>query len=131
MDMGYYWIQDCVAQKQFRVYWRPGHTNLSNYFTKDFPPFYHRSTRSTYLQSANHVASLRFCEGVLIPSRDSAMNGLIPPRDSFMSGLIHHNPCLGLRHYWAQNLMSQHNSKHKEPIRVHSLRNANDLLTSV
>ena len=60
MDMRYYWIQYCVAQKQFRVYWRPGHTNLGDYFTKNFPPSYHRITISTYLQSANHVASLRF-----------------------------------------------------------------------
>ena len=119
MDMRYYWIQDRVAQKHFRVYWRRGHTNLSDYFTKHFPPSYHRSTRSTYLQSANHVASLRFCEGVLIPSRESAMNGRIPPLDSSMSGLIHHNPSLGLRHYWDHNLMSQHISKHKESFRAH------------
>ena len=92
-DKRYYWIQDRVAQKQFRVYWRPGHTNLANYFTKHFPTSYHRSTRSTYLQSANHVSSLRFCEGVLIPYRDSSMSGMIPSRDSSMSGLIHHNPC--------------------------------------
>ena len=90
-----------------------------DYFTKHFPPSYHRSTRSTFLQHANHVSSLKFYEGVLIPSRDSFMNGMIPPRDSSMSGLIHHNPCLGLRHDWAQNLMSQHNSKHKEPSRAH------------
>ena len=119
MDMRYYWIQDRVAQKYFHVYWRPGLTNLGDYFTKNIPPSYHRSTRSTYLQSANHVASLRFCEGVLITSQDSERNGLIPPRDSSMSGLIHHNPSLGLRHDWARNLMSQHNSKPKEPCRSH------------
>ena len=56
---------------------------------------------------------------VMIPSQESYMNGQIPPWDSSMSGLIHHNPCLGLRHDWAQNLMSQHNSKHKEPGRAH------------
>ena len=119
MDMRYYWIQDRVAQMFFWVYWRPGHTNLGNYFTKHFPPSYHRSRRSTYLQSDNYVASLRFCEGALIPSRDASMNRLIPPWESSMSGMIHHNPCLGLRHDWAQNLMSQHNRKHKEPSRAH------------
>ena len=119
MDMRYYWIQYRVAQKKIQVYWRPGLTNLGDYFKKRFPPSYHRSTRSTYLQSANHVASLRFCEVVLIPSRESARNGLISPRESSMSGLIHHNTSLGLRHNWAQNLMSQHNSKPKEPCRAH------------
>ena len=119
MDMRYYWIQDRVAQKHFQVYWRPGHTNLSDYFTNNFPPSYHRSTRSTYLQSANYVLSLRLCENVLIPYRDSSMNGPIPHWDSSMSGLIHHNPSLGLRHDWAQNLMSKHNSKPKEPCRAH------------
>ena len=118
-EMRYYRIQYRVAQKHFQVYWRPGLTNLDDYFTKHFPPSYHISTRSTYLQSANQVASLRFCEGVLIPSRDSAMNGMIPPRDSSMSELIHHNPSLGLGHNWAHNLMSQHNSKPKEPCRAH------------
>ena len=119
MDMRYYWIQDRVAQKYFRVYWRPGHTNLGDYFTKRFPPSYRRSTRSSYLQISNHVASLRFCKGVLITSRDSYMNGLIHPQDSSMSVLIHHSPSLGLRHDWDQKLMSQHNSKHKELCRTH------------
>ena len=63
MDMRYYWIQYRVAQKHFQVYWRPSLTNLGDYFTKHFPPSYHRSTESTYLKSANNVASLRFCEG--------------------------------------------------------------------
>jgi hypothetical protein len=31
MDMRYYWVQDRVAQKQFHIYWRPGHTNLADY----------------------------------------------------------------------------------------------------
>ena len=121
MDMRYYWIQDRVAQKYFRVYWRPGHTNLGNYFTKHLPPSYHRSTRSTYLQSANHVSSLRFCKGVLIPSRDSSMSGLIPSWDSSMSGLIPSwdSSMSGIIHERAQNLMIQHNSKHKEPSRAH------------
>ena len=30
MDMPFYWIQDRFTQKQFKVYWRPGHTNLSD-----------------------------------------------------------------------------------------------------
>jgi hypothetical protein len=34
MDMRYHWITDRVHQKQFDVYWRPGHENLGNYHTK-------------------------------------------------------------------------------------------------
>ena len=41
MDMQFYWIQDRVAQKQFKVYWRPGPTNLANYFTKHHSPADH------------------------------------------------------------------------------------------
>jgi hypothetical protein len=34
IQMRFYWIQDRVKQKQFHVYWRPGSTNLADYFTK-------------------------------------------------------------------------------------------------
>ena len=84
MDMRYYWIQDCVAQKHFQVYWRPSLNNLGDYFTKHFPPSYHRSTRSTYLQSANHVASLRFCEGCV-----DSFPGLSQEWADTSPGLIH------------------------------------------
>jgi hypothetical protein len=33
MQMQFYWIQDRVQQKQFHQYWRPGPTNLADYFT--------------------------------------------------------------------------------------------------
>mgnify|MGYP000158265237 CR=1 FL=1 len=49
MDMRFYWIQDRVKQKQFHVYWRPGHTNLADYFTKHHSPAHHCRERATYL----------------------------------------------------------------------------------
>ena len=58
MDMRFYWIQDRVHQKQFKVYWRPGPTNLADYFTKHDSPSHHRRTRSTYLHCLNHLSSL-------------------------------------------------------------------------
>ncbi len=62
MDMRFYWIQDRVAQKQFQVYWRPGPTNLADYFTKHHSPSHHRRTRSTYLHCLNHLSAvLRGC----------------------------------------------------------------------
>jgi hypothetical protein len=71
MDMRFYWIQDRVSQKQFLVYWRPGDTNLADYFTKHFSPSHHRRTRATYLHGANQISFISSCEGVLIPTRDS------------------------------------------------------------
>ena len=58
MDMRFYWIQDRVSQKQFQVYWRPGPTNLADYFTKHHSPSHHRRTRSTYLHCLNHLSTL-------------------------------------------------------------------------
>jgi hypothetical protein len=60
MDMRYYWVRDRVAQKQFHVYWRPGHTNLADYFTKHHSPAVHRQSRPNYL--INHIGLvLRGC----------------------------------------------------------------------
>jgi hypothetical protein len=36
MDMRYHWLTDRVRQKQFDVYWRPGHENVGDYHTKSF-----------------------------------------------------------------------------------------------
>jgi hypothetical protein len=55
MDMRFYWIQDRVKQGHFLVYWRPGSTNLADYFTKHHPTAHHRAIRPTYL----HVATQR------------------------------------------------------------------------
>ncbi len=38
MDMRFHWLRDREAQGQFRIYWRPGKTNLVDYFTKHHPP---------------------------------------------------------------------------------------------
>jgi hypothetical protein len=62
MDMRFYWVQDRVEQKQFHVYWRPGHTNLADYFTKHHSPSHHRRERSTYLHCPEQASLvLRGC----------------------------------------------------------------------
>jgi hypothetical protein len=38
MDMRFHWLRGRKAQGQFRIYWRPGKTNLADYFTKHHPP---------------------------------------------------------------------------------------------
>eukprot|EP00978_Attheya_sp_CCMP212_P011080 scaffold27074_cov32-Attheya_sp.AAC.2 len=45
MDMRFYWVQNRVRQGHFNVYWRPGSTNLADYFTKHHPPSHHRQMR--------------------------------------------------------------------------------------
>ena len=62
MQMRFYWIQDRVKQKQFKVYWRPGSTNLADYFTKHHSPAYHQQIRSTYVHTLNLLSqNLRGC----------------------------------------------------------------------
>ena len=55
MDMCFYWINDRIKQRQFRVFWRPGPENLGDYHFKHHPPEYHIAIRSKYL----HVPNLR------------------------------------------------------------------------
>jgi hypothetical protein len=49
IDMRFYWVKDRVEQKQFIIYWRPGLTNLVDYFSKHHSPAHHRKMRSHYL----------------------------------------------------------------------------------
>ena len=53
MDMRFYWVQYCVHQKHFIIYWRPGEKNLSGNFTKHFTAAHHQQIRPQYL----HVAA--------------------------------------------------------------------------
>jgi hypothetical protein len=41
MDMQFHWLRNRKTQCQFRIYWRPGKTNLADYFTKHHPPAHH------------------------------------------------------------------------------------------
>ena len=42
---------DREAQKQYRLYWRPGTQNLADYFTKQHPASHHKTFRSQILTS--------------------------------------------------------------------------------
>jgi hypothetical protein len=48
IDMNFYWLRDRVEDKEFEVYWQPGHINFADYFTKHHPASTHASLRSTY-----------------------------------------------------------------------------------
>ena len=76
IDMRFYWVRDRVDQNQFKVYWRPGKTNLADYVTKHHASTHHRLMRPIYLHQAQYLKRLQeiqvslprlHCEGVLIP----------------------------------------------------------------
>lgn len=49
MDMRFYWIKDRQKQGQFQLYWSPGNTSRSDYFTKHHSPAHHRIMRRHYI----------------------------------------------------------------------------------
>jgi hypothetical protein len=59
MDMRYHWLTDRVRQKQFDVYWRPGHENLGDYHTKHHSAQHHKDMRHLTLHEANSLQVLR------------------------------------------------------------------------
>ena len=59
MDMRFHWLRDREAQGQFRIYWRPGKTNLADYFTKHHPPMHHVNVRSEFLSKVKDLAEAR------------------------------------------------------------------------
>jgi hypothetical protein len=59
MDMRIQWLLCREAQSQFRFYWRPGKTNLADYFTKHHSPAHHRNTRGEFLTKLKDLRELR------------------------------------------------------------------------
>jgi hypothetical protein len=59
MDMRFHWLRDCEAQEQFRIYWRPGKTNLADYFTKHHPLMHHVNVRSVFLSKVKDLTEAR------------------------------------------------------------------------
>ena len=58
MDMRFQWLRCREAQNQFRIYWRPGKTNLADYFTKHHSPAHHRNTRGEFLTRVKELREL-------------------------------------------------------------------------
>jgi hypothetical protein len=65
MDMRYHWLTARVRQKQFSVYWRPGHENLEDYHTKHHSAQHHKDMRHLILHEANSIQVLRGCVKLL------------------------------------------------------------------
>ena len=51
MDMLFYCMQDKYNSGQFVVYWKPGHNNLGDYFTKHHSTPHHKEMRQIYLHT--------------------------------------------------------------------------------
>ena len=49
MDMRFHWLRDRAARDQFRWLWRPGTTNLADYWTKHHCPAHHQAMRPEFL----------------------------------------------------------------------------------
>ena len=49
MDMRFHWLRCRESQQQFRYFWRPGHTNRADYWTKHHCAAHHRQIRTEIL----------------------------------------------------------------------------------
>jgi hypothetical protein len=59
MDMRFHWLCDREVQGQFRIHWRPGKTNLADYFTKHHPPAHHVNMQAEFLTKVKDLAEAR------------------------------------------------------------------------
>ncbi len=59
MDMRFHWLCGRKTQGQLRIFWKPGKTNLADYFTKNHPPAHHVNIRSEFLTKVKDLAEAR------------------------------------------------------------------------
>ena len=59
MDMQFRWLRNREAQGQFKIYWQPGGTNLTDYFTKHHLPAHHVNVRAEFLTKVKGLAEAR------------------------------------------------------------------------
>jgi hypothetical protein len=59
MDMRFHWLRDHEGQRQIKIIWRPGRTNLADYCTKHHPPAHHVNVRSEFLTKVKDLAEAR------------------------------------------------------------------------
>ena len=49
MDMCFYWVQDCIKQKHFNVFWKPRSKTFGDYHIKHHAPIHHFNVRTHYI----------------------------------------------------------------------------------
>jgi hypothetical protein len=59
MDMRFHWLRDRTTQRQFKYYWRPGPTNLADYWTKHHCAAHHVKKRPQILTPLFILEALR------------------------------------------------------------------------
>ena len=59
MDMQFHWLRCRDAQGQFRYYWRPGTSNLGDFWTKNHPSVHHKSMQPAVLTPMKEVIVIR------------------------------------------------------------------------
>lgn len=80
MDMRFEWLLDRQQQGQFKIYWKPGKTNLADYFTKHHPPSHHRNVRGEFLTRVAELQRLR--QAVAKETGLATTDGIMFPRFS-------------------------------------------------
>ena len=76
MDMRFYWIQDRCNAGDFVVYWKPGASNLADYFTKHHSTSHHKQMRSVYLHTSGSVNNIQTTTSL---HESSAWQGCVDP----------------------------------------------------
>ena len=59
MDMIFHWLQDRNAQLQLQFFWRPGKSNIGDYWTKHHCAVHHIKKRNTFLTPIHVIATLQ------------------------------------------------------------------------
>jgi hypothetical protein len=62
MDMRFHWLRNREAQRQIKIIWRQGKTNLADYFTKHHPPAHHVNVRLEFLTKVKDLAECETSE---------------------------------------------------------------------
>jgi hypothetical protein len=98
IDMRFYWVQDRTQQGHFDIFWKPGSTNLADYFTKHHPAKHHQLMRPKYLYVKPTLKQPLLtlcwsCKGVLkpppMPSRPAPRRSLQRYRTSSCKPMPH------------------------------------------
>ena len=64
MNMRFYWVKCRITQGQFKLLWRSGQENLTDYFTKLHAQVHHKNVRLLYV--INYLKSRGCNKGVFI-----------------------------------------------------------------
>jgi hypothetical protein len=82
IDMRFYWVRDRVDQKQFRIYWAPGRTNIADFFTKHHSAKHHQFMRPLILNQLDPTTALDYLRGCVESSPGSQGTRRFPDKQA-------------------------------------------------